>query len=119
MSGHTPGPWVECGHDRGGCQCRMVWSRTSDGTVATAIHHKAIACVHQEWGDGKDMIYGDFPPEEVAANARLIAASPDLLGAAKAAFDLLTVLGGESADLASGHVPGEMLRNAIAKAEGK
>lgn len=31
----TPGPWVECGHDRGVCQCRMV--RDDNCTVALAV----------------------------------------------------------------------------------
>lgn len=29
------GPWRECGHERGGCVCRLVWSQTADATVAT------------------------------------------------------------------------------------
>lgn len=30
----TPAPWRECGHDRGGCVCGLVWSLAADCTVA-------------------------------------------------------------------------------------
>jgi len=32
----TPGPWRECGADRGGCACGQVWSISSDCPVAEA-----------------------------------------------------------------------------------
>jgi hypothetical protein len=76
---HTKGPWHYCGHERGGCECRMVWSHPADAHVATAQHHNVVACVHHEWGDGADMIYGGFSPGETLANTRLIALSPELL----------------------------------------
>lgn len=57
----APGPWRECGHDRGGCKCRMVWSAPADGVVATA----AVADVYM---DG-------FTEEQAQANARFIAAA--------------------------------------------
>ena len=35
----TPGPWRECGHDRGGCVCGLIFSEPADAAVAiTAIH---------------------------------------------------------------------------------
>lgn len=30
----TPGEWRACGHDRGGCQCGMVWGIKQDFPVA-------------------------------------------------------------------------------------
>lgn len=66
MSGHTPGPWtVEDGHtqrDSGGIR---YWQIT-DG-------QDAIAC--------NQFCYAGSSPEVNAANARLIAAAPDLLAA--------------------------------------
>ncbi len=29
----TKGPWRECGADRGGCECSMVWSESADALV--------------------------------------------------------------------------------------
>lgn len=31
----TAGPWRECGRDRGGCVCGLVWSIPGDGVVAS------------------------------------------------------------------------------------
>lgn len=84
MSGHTPGPWIACGEDRGGCECGHVWSVTADAPVATV--ERGV------WGDCYPVIkdgsavmetveYGVVPEPEAAANARLIAAAPDLLEA--------------------------------------
>lgn len=30
----TPGPWRECGHDRGGCSCGLIWCTERDELVA-------------------------------------------------------------------------------------
>lgn len=32
----TPGPWRQCGADRGGCVCALVWSTTADLPVLQA-----------------------------------------------------------------------------------
>jgi hypothetical protein len=32
----TAGPWRECGHDRGGCSCGLIWSLSEDLPVADA-----------------------------------------------------------------------------------
>lgn len=32
----TPGPWRECGHDRGGCKCALIWCPERDELVAEA-----------------------------------------------------------------------------------
>ncbi len=66
MSKHTPGPWQAC-HD-GKCKCGYVFGDGGRVFVAKAIGR----------GDGVD----PWPIEEIQrANARLIAAAPELLEA--------------------------------------
>lgn len=55
----TPGPWRECGHDRGGCSCGQIWSTVADMPVAQS-----------ERGDEE---IGKIPEHIVKANARFIA----------------------------------------------
>lgn len=72
MSKHTPGPWQICGAR--GCSCRMIWG--DSGEVCIGVAHSA------HW---KSAIGDPWPKDEMAdANARLIAAAPDLLAACKA-----------------------------------
>lgn len=33
----TPEPWRECGHDRGGCSCHLIWSLPADCLVAQTL----------------------------------------------------------------------------------
>lgn len=63
MSRHTPGPWrVE------------IWNYSGRDTVPTIqTDSDAVAQTCHLWRDGRD------DSEEVAANARLIAAAPELL----------------------------------------
>ena len=81
---HSRGPWHACGN--GGCHCKMIW--TDNDHIAT--------CVSGDWGDrinGKLMVtYGHIPEDVARANARLIAAVPDLLFACK--ISLLVLMGG-------------------------
>lgn len=63
----TLGPWKICGDKRGGCICGQVWSIPADFPVATATL--------------SDDELGEIPIEQMKANARLIAAAPDLLEA--------------------------------------
>jgi len=71
MNKHTPGPLRACGETRGGCQCKMVWSTSADIPVAAALsaEDETYTCGH------------DCDQETAIANARLIAAAPDLLAA--------------------------------------
>lgn len=72
MSKYTPGPWRICGAKD--CKCRMIWS--GDGEACISVAH----------GDHWKEVIGDpWPIDDVAdANARLIAAAPELLVACKA-----------------------------------
>ena len=84
MSAHTPGPWETSVNDEG------QWDVCAEG--------------------GGDMV-ADLAdcPESAEANARLIAAAPDLLAALKAVL----------ATMATDHVAYFQTQRAIAKAEGK
>jgi hypothetical protein len=65
---HSPGPWEICGGRRdhaGICQCGLIWSGPADLPVATAFR--------------KDDDVGEITVEAFAANARLIAAAPEML----------------------------------------
>lgn len=73
-SKHTLGPWKRCtGSHKDSCICGLVWAADGEGLVAT-VHVER--CPHGEHDDVS------CPPDETSkANARLIAASPDLLKA--------------------------------------
>lgn len=86
---HTAGPWSACRN--GDCACGMV----------TSEHHPVATITSGEWGDDwpslrvvgtstldlraeafmDRCVYGTVSPAVAAANARLIAAAPDLLAA--------------------------------------
>lgn len=99
-SKHTPGPWTAC-HE-GKCSCGQVWSKTADHPVATVTRG--------EWGD-PGCPYGEVSRECANANARLIAAAPELLEALQG---LVSVLNPEI--LGSPNSPLEIARAVIAKA---
>ncbi len=73
--GVTQGEWRQC--NGGSCSCKFIWS----GEGATVATGRPMACIHGEWGDGKDMVYGEVPEEQVNANATLMADSKRLAGA--------------------------------------
>ena len=94
---HTPGPWK------------------MNTNVQTSIdaETKHIAMVnYYKSGRANDDVYG----EEHEANARLIAAAPDLLEALKR----IEIIGrGARPNISKGTIAGDIARAAIAKAEGK
>lgn len=102
MAKHTPGPWTlpHFAQPDVNCECRYVLCDHLMGAVAT---------VHCS-GDGDDWIsHGDNPRyEQAVANARLIAAAPELLEALQAVVRV--------ADRKTDEF--DMARAAIAKAEG-
>ena len=95
---HTPGPWTAC--NEGLCKCGYVWC--PDYPVAKVTRG--------EWGD-LGMPYGEVPEATAVANARLIAAAPELLFAAEQA--LMAFEDGYDAPKVR-----DDLRAAIAKAKG-
>ncbi len=96
MSQHTPGPW-----------------KVKQGTDVTEDRAKEPCTVAKCWSSTFSP-----PREEAAANARLIAAAPDLLAACKRGLAALTVAvevgGGDPAE----HECCRQMGLAIAKAEG-
>ena len=90
---HSPGPWQTCRN--GECRCGAIWTVLGDHPVANVIIG--------EWGDEypsleiegpetsfdgmtikpkmEKIVYGSLGKETAAANARLIAAAPELLNA--------------------------------------
>jgi len=88
MSGHSPGPWSAC--HKGECSCSLVW--TAGHPVAEVTRGKwgdsypAIRLVEGEGMSGtkaeaymERMDYGEIDEATAVANARLIAAAPELL----------------------------------------
>ena len=99
-SKHTDGPWVLDGHNMSSI-IRCTVPRGHPDAKHTCGDYETIAdCKGDNW----------------KANARLIAAAPELLEAAICALGQLTGNMDGNADLGE---PREMLRAAIAKAEGK
>lgn len=85
---HTPGPWQAC--KDGACTCGQVWSIPGDMPVFSALENgkrQIVGLACNEWGDAPDLIYGAVGKEQQVANARLIAAAPDLLAALKELHD--------------------------------
>lgn len=95
---HTPGPWRV--NDNPMAMSEYCILAESRGTGFGA----SVATANQREG------YNALSPEEAKANARLIAAAPDLLDAAKKAL-------ADCVDLIATPA-GEALQTAIAKAEG-
>lgn len=121
MNKFTPGPWHTCNH--GECVCRQVWSNT----------HPIAQVTSGKWGDDypalkitgpslqqkveavmEQITYGKVNEKTASANARLIAAAPDLLKALKELLFVTSPL--ESATLTT---PFKNARTAIAQAEGR
>ncbi len=95
MSKHTPGPWglhYSAGH---GVEADIVGADDQKFKVGRLA---SVATIPETWGDSK-------------ANARLIAAAPELLKALKYAIRLYGATEMSNPDL-------EPLRAAVAKAEG-
>lgn len=97
----TPGPWrAERSRDFSG----DVGIACPDGVLAECF---AAIRVHSERSD------------EVNANARLIAAAPDLFNAAVLALELIECLQDEEGHSPSTAIPARALRAAIAAARGE
>jgi len=102
---HTPGPWTASG-------CAIV------SNLAANFHHDyqtQVATIGTRCAceDGTELVA--MQRGEVDANARLIAASPDLLTACESALALLT---NPNADPSDADAVTAMLKTAITKAKG-
>ena len=98
---HTPGPWFTDGIDG-----LSIHQRTGERT------YRFIALTDSEHDTGRT---DDAARAEDMANARLIAAAPELLEAARDAYALLEANGWRSPQVKLHGI----LRAAIAKAEGR
>ena len=112
MSGHTPGPWTASGTKALGLSEVIAPNAGfSDGHLVCMIGKRY-------WEQGT--IEKQLPRGQVEANARLIAAAPDLLAACKALpdFDTEAPDAAEFVDHAADFVRAmELARAAIRKAE--
>lgn len=92
----TPGPWHTCGN--GQCKCKQIWSN----------EHPVAQITSGKWGDDypslkvsgpslqlkveavmEQITYGEVDEETAVANARLIAAAPDLLAALRLCLPIM------------------------------
>lgn len=71
MSGHTPGPW-----------------KAIISSVVTEQGETKPFCSISQSETGEDIAYMTLRPHEVEANARLIAAAPDMINALKWLLDV-------------------------------
>lgn len=95
MTNHTPGPWTATGPKDFSTSGMIILILSIDNYPAAFV---------PGWTDAEDTA------KEAAANARLIAAAPDMLAALRDAVGILDSLGGGETCRA--------VRAAIAKAEG-
>lgn len=102
---HTPGPWTF--DDK---------YSTTDTFFITGPKHQNVVEIHRTIEE-----LSDFGSDaEDRANARLIAAAPDLLEACQNARNVLAAIAvGDLKEVRANSPALQMLRNAIAKAEGR
>ncbi len=83
---HTPGPWRACtGSHKDRCICGMVYGPFKEGPLIATV---AVERCPKEYHSDEC----SPPTDQSAANARLVAAAPDLLAACKDMVDLVVGL---------------------------
>lgn len=113
MSKHTPGPWYirYCDDDYNHNECMTVISSKDYGTHNRGTYNDGpdtIAIVHTPYLSA-DMV------ESITANARLIAAAPDLLSA----LETMLKASGFGDPITKTSLPYHIAKAAIAKAKGE
>jgi len=101
MSGHTPGPWYVAQND----EMFHIIGPAKNCNRNGIENEWDVALVEDDFTDAR-------PREERAANARLIAAAPDLLAALKSMVACVEIIGSPVGDM-------DNARAVIAKAEGR
>lgn len=110
MSKHTPGPW-------------KVFDYGEYPGIDSCTEPRRAIVVYSDDDDEPCGVCGETKEERIA-NARLIAAAPDMLEALKAAIDcrmvpFTTAAEGGASKYSRQVIVADMIRAAIAKAEGK
>jgi hypothetical protein len=105
MAHHTPAPWVAEFSEMGGYDCM------TDAWVVVAGHKRVAVLDLSSYGQAHCV--SGFASPEAEANARLIAAAPDLLAAVREYLEWGPMTGSDR-DLFNGK-----FSRAIAKAEGQ
>jgi hypothetical protein len=111
---HTPGPW-EISGDEEGWTIRMGTALADDGRWQ--VQHR----IELDWGDTYDGEGDNSQYEEAEANARLIAAAPDLLAALEGVTAYIEDHRGDGGDgiMCTGCRLWKQARAAIARARGE
>ena len=100
---HTPGPWGTANMTEGRCSTPQLYVISESEQIARISHIQG----HGRQGEAANI-------DERIANARLIAAAPELLAACKALVQQID----NGSSLTGGEVQVENARAAIAKAQG-
>lgn len=102
---HTPGPWIVCGsQNENQLTTGSIWIETIKGDNVASIHRVKAETLREE-------------EKEMCANARLMAASPELLEALKEAEAIIQSLCARSAINPNAIKNFNKITNAIQKAE--
>lgn len=100
QTNHTPGPW----------SLKMTGWRTNPFAIYSPRRPGAVACVPSRTS---------VPLDEQDANARLIAAAPELLAALKGMDEELSLWGADTIETMNLTARLDAIRAAIAKAKGE
>lgn len=116
MNKHTPGPWrlIDLRHQQNG-KIKVV-----GGGIARSPTHGGPVGIDRDIANVLVRITMPGEPNDMPmANALLIAAAPDLLKAARTAYDMLCIAVDTNGGDSKTHSGCEDLRKAIEKAEGR